>query len=164
VTLELTASRVVDGDVDATFSRVLPMPLEQLFVRWYGPLPPIRATEGPLPWQTPGQQRRVDLAGPGSMRETLTEVEPPHHFSYRLDDIRGPMEGLIAAVDGRWAFAPNGAGTTITWSWSVSPAWGDAVAAAGLRSVLAGVRRPRAPAARRAPGQRASRIGNRLRS
>ena len=53
MTLELTASRVVDGDVDATFSRVLPMPLEQLFVRWYGPLPPIRATEGPLPWQTP---------------------------------------------------------------------------------------------------------------
>ena len=121
MTLELTASRVVDGDVDATFSRVLPMPLEQLFVRWYGPLPPIRATEGPLPWQTPGQQRRVDLAGPGSMRETLTEVEPPHHFSYRLDDIRGPMKGLIAAVDGRWAFAPNGAGTTITWSWSVTP-------------------------------------------
>ena len=31
------------------------------------------------------------------------------------------MTGLIASVDGRWAFAPNGAGTTITWSWSVTP-------------------------------------------
>jgi hypothetical protein len=121
MTLELTASRVVDGDVDRTFSLVLPMPLEQLFVRWYGPLPPIRSTDGPLPWQTPGQQRRVDLVGPGSMSETLTEVEPPHHFSYRLDDIHGPMKGLIAAVDGRWAFAPHGAGTEITWSWSVTP-------------------------------------------
>ena len=121
VTLELTASRVVDGDVDRAFSRVLPMPLERLFVRWYGPIPPIRLTEGPLPWQTPGQQRRVELVGPGWMRETLTEVEPPHQFSYRLDNIRGPMKGLIASVDGRWAFAPSGAGTTVTWSWSVTP-------------------------------------------
>ena len=121
MTLELTASRVVDGDVDRTFSRVLPMPLEQLFVRWYGPLPPIRSTEGPRPWQTPGQQRRVDLVGPGSMSETLTEVEPPPQVSYRLDDSRGPMRGLIAAGAGRWAFAPDGAGTPITWSWSITP-------------------------------------------
>lgn len=121
VTLELSASRTVHGDVDRTFRSVLPMPLEQLFVSWYGPLPPIRGTEGPLPWQTPGQQRRVDLVGPGRMHETLTAVEPPHQFSYRLDRIHGPMTGLIASVDGRWAFAPNGAGTTITWSWSVTP-------------------------------------------
>ena len=121
MTLELTASRTVDGDVARTFDRVLPLPLEQLFVRWYGPLPPIRSTAGPVPWQTPGQQRTVDLVGPGSMHETLTEVEPPHQFSYRLDGIRGPMKGLIATVDGRWAFAPSDAGTTITWSWSVTP-------------------------------------------
>lgn len=121
MTLELTASRIVDVDVDVTFCRVLPMPLEQLFVRWYGPLPPIRATAGPVPWQTPGQQRTVDLVGPGSMHETLTGVEPPHHFSYRLDGIQGPMRALIASVEGRWSFAPSGDGTRITWSWSVTP-------------------------------------------
>jgi hypothetical protein len=120
VTSELSASRTVDLDVDSTFARVLPMPLEELFVSWYGPLPPIRGTRGPQPWQTPGQRRTVELVGPGSMAETLTEVDPPHQFSYRLGDIRGPMKGLISSVEGRWSFAPRGSGTAITWSWNVT--------------------------------------------
>lgn len=111
---------MVAGDVGRTFSRVLPMPLETLFSRWHGPIPPVRSTSGPHPWQTPGQQRRVNLAGPGWMTESLTQVEPPHRFSYRLTGVHGPMSLLIASVDGRWDFAPSGAGTQITWSWVVT--------------------------------------------
>lgn len=124
MTREMAASREVAGDVERTFGLVLALPLEELFTRWFGPIPPIHSTEGPDPWQTPGQQRRVDLVGPGSMTETLTAVDPPHHFSYRLDGVRGPMSALIATVEGRWSFTPAGPGTTITWSWSVAPRTG----------------------------------------
>ena len=121
MTVEMAASRTVDGDVATTFDLVMPLRLEQLFTRWRGPIPPIRSTRGPARWQTAGQQRRVDLIGPGWMIETLTEVDPPHHFSYRLDGIHGPMRALIATVDGRWSFAPDAGGTEITWSWRVTP-------------------------------------------
>lgn len=121
---QMAASRVVPSEIEQTFTIVLPMPLEQLFTRWYGPIPPIRSTEGPDPWGTPGQRRRVNLVGPGRMTETLTEVEPPHHFSYRLDHVRGPMSVLVAQVDGRWSFTSTGVGTEVTWSWSVAPRTG----------------------------------------
>lgn len=117
----MAASRIVAGDVERTFDRVLPMPIETIFVRWQGPLPPVRSTEGPVPWQQPGQQRRVNLVGPGWMIETLTEVERPHQFSYRLGQIHGPMRALIATVEGRWAFRATAGGTEITWSWAVTP-------------------------------------------
>ena len=118
---EMAASRVVAGDVDQIFARVLPMRLDQLFAHWYGPIPPVRSTAGPTLWGTLGQQRRVNFAGPGWVTETLTEIVPPHHFSYRLTDVHGPMRTLIAAVDGSWAFAQAGAGTEVTWLWRVTP-------------------------------------------
>ena len=128
---EMAASRVVPGDPVQTFHRVLPMPLDRLFIRWYGPIPPIGSTDGPVPWHTAGQQRRVNLVGPGWMTETLTEVDPPHQFSYRLDQLHGPMSALIAAVDGRWSFAPTEpgrpTGTTVTWTWLVTPRSGTRV-------------------------------------
>lgn len=125
MTAEMSASRVVARDAAQTFELVLPMPLNLLFVHWYGPIPPIRSTEGPVPWQAVGQRRRVNLVGPGWMTETLTEVEPPDHFSYRLENIHGPMSGLVAAVDGRWSFTPAPADsedhTLVTWTWRVTP-------------------------------------------
>jgi hypothetical protein len=120
MTFEMAASRIVPTEVETTFGRVLPMPLEDLFTRWRGPIPPIRSTSGPDAWQTPGQRRTVNLVGPGWMTETLTLVDPPHSFSYRLDDIHGPMRALVAEVHGRWSFAPVAGGTTITWSWDVT--------------------------------------------
>ena len=116
----MSASRTVPGEVAGTFARVLPMPLPTIFTRWHGPLPPIRSTEGPEPWQTAGQRRRVNLVGPGWMSETLLVVEPPHHFDYRLDGVHGPMRALVAGVEGRWAFAPVPGGTRVTWSWRVT--------------------------------------------
>lgn len=120
MTVEMSASRTVPGGVAETFARVLPLPLPLIFRRWHGPLPPIRSTEGPERWQTTGQQRRVNLVGPGWMQETLLEVEPPDHFAYRLDRIHGPMRALVDTVHGRWSFAQDGTGTRVTWAWQVT--------------------------------------------
>lgn len=100
---------------------MLPMPLAAIFVHWHGPIPPILRTVGPEPWSTVGQERRVELAGPGWMNESLTEVDPPRRFSYHLDEIHGPMSVLIATVDGRWQFEATPSGCKITWTWLVVP-------------------------------------------
>jgi hypothetical protein len=121
VTTELAVSRTYPLGVGDAFDAVLPMPLPDLFCHWFGPLPPIRATRQSGVWSTAGQERVVELTGPGSMTETLTEVERPTHFAYRLTAIKGPLGALVDSVDGRWTFAPAGTGVRITWSWRVAP-------------------------------------------
>jgi hypothetical protein len=55
------------------------------------------------------------------MREFLTEVDAPHSFSYRLNEISGPMRPLVDSIDGRWEFGAYGTGTLITWRWILHP-------------------------------------------
>ena len=67
------------------------------------------------------RRRTIHTSDGGSLHETLSELEPPHRFGYRIDQVRGPMRPLVRHLDGEWAFAAEGAGTTITWSWSSPP-------------------------------------------
>ncbi|MBK8868793.1 MAG: SRPBCC family protein [Dermatophilaceae bacterium] len=124
----LRASRTVALKPTSAFDAVLPMPLPELFCHWYGPIPPVRSTNERSTWGEVGQQRLVDLVGPGSMRETLILVDRPREFAYQLGEIRGPMAALIVGVTGRWMFAPEGTGTRITWEWEVTPRSGAAAA------------------------------------
>jgi hypothetical protein len=117
----MAASRTFPVPVADAFDRLLPMPLDELFRTWYGPIPPIRGTVQHGVWGTVGQQRVVVFAGPGRVRETLVEVDRPHAFGYRLSEPTGPLALLIAGVEGRWSFEPAGTGVRITWSWQVSP-------------------------------------------
>lgn len=120
--LVVEQSRTVPATVADAFAGTLPLPLPQLFRRWYGPIPPIKEVRGQAgEWASVGQTRTVLLTGGGSMREELTEVDPPRAFAYRLTDVTGPMAPLVAYVEGRWQFAPVGPGTTITWSWVIHP-------------------------------------------
>jgi hypothetical protein len=119
----LQCSRTYPLTVEQAFDGVLPMPLEQLFNRRYGPIPPIKAVDGPAgPWGTAGQERTVRLADGGSMREELTQVDRPHAFGYVLSDVTGPLKPLAARVEGVWSFEPVGTGSRITWAWTVHPA------------------------------------------
>lgn len=119
-TLELSRSRTYPVATTEAFDAVIPMPLENLFCHWFGPIPPVRSTDETAPWGTPGQQRRVELVGTGTMNETLTEVDRPDHFAYRLTGIEGPMAALVSTIEGRWDFDRAGTGTRITWTWTMS--------------------------------------------
>ena len=104
------------------FRDMVPMPLPQLFRRWYGPIPPInemRVQTGD--WDSVGQSRTVVLVGGGSMLEQLTQFDPPHSFGYTLSDIKGPLSPLVGRVDGVWIFEPIGSGTNVTWRWTIHP-------------------------------------------
>lgn len=113
-------SRAIPVSPEDAFARTLPMPLTTLFSSWYGPIPPIRGVRDQTgDWQQAGQSRTIVLAGGGTMRETLTAVDPPRSFTYVITGITGPMAPLIDHVEGAWNFAPKGTGTHVTWRWTL---------------------------------------------
>lgn len=116
-------SRTYPVGVDEAFDEVMPMPLELLFSRRYGPLPGIKGVTGQdAPWRTTGQTRTIHLADGGTLREELVEVRRPDVFAYRLTDVTGPLRPLASSIDGRWEFEPAGTGVRIAWQWSIHPA------------------------------------------
>jgi hypothetical protein len=120
--LELTQSRTYPVAVERAYDVVLSTPLPALFSRRYAAMPPIREVRDQQgPWATVGQSRTIRLADGGTIRETLTEVDRPRAFGYRLADVTGPMKPLVAEVEGRWSFEPAGTGTQVTWAWTVHP-------------------------------------------
>lgn len=115
-------SRVIPVDVATAYERTLPIALPTLFSRWYGPIAPIKAVRDQSgDWSSIGQTRTVMQVGGGSMREELTQLDPPSSFGYTLSRIAGPLAPLVDHIDGQWRFAPAGTGTEVTWHWVVHP-------------------------------------------
>ena len=120
--VHLSESRTVPATPADAFARTMPMPLDRLFTSRSGAIPPIRETrEQPATWDTVGQSRLIVLADGATMRETLTTVDAPHSFGYDLTDITGAFRLLISSASGLWAFAPDGSGCRVTWSWTLHP-------------------------------------------
>lgn len=120
--LHLESSRAVPVEVAAAFDHLIAHPLPDLMSRRYGLLPPIREVRDQSgPWDEGGRTRTIITADGGTMRERLTEVRRPERFDYVLTDFTGPFKPLVSHVDGRWAFAPEGTGVLVTWSWTMHP-------------------------------------------
>jgi hypothetical protein len=118
----MSASRTYLTPLAPAYDFVLPMPLEQLFSRRFGPIPAVRGTQADQAgWDAPGQTRTIRLADGGTLREQLIAVDRPTSWDYRLTEIRGPLRPLAAQIDGRWIFEPAGNGTRITWAWTMHP-------------------------------------------
>ena len=119
-TIVVEQSRAIPVSPADAFARTLPMPLPTLFRSWYGPIPPIKGVRDQTgDWQQAGQSRTIVLTGGGTMRETLTAVDPPRSFTYTITGITGPLAPLIDHVDGAWLFTPKGTGTNVTWRWTL---------------------------------------------
>ena len=96
-------SRDIPVDREEAFRDMVPIPLPTLFRRWYGPIPPIKQVLAQTgDWDAVGQTRTVVLTGGGSMREELTQFDPPNSFGYTLTDIKGPLSPLVGRVEGEW--------------------------------------------------------------
>lgn len=125
-------STLIGVPPEDAFARTLPMPLPTLFHRWYGPIPPIiEVRDQTGQWGAVGQTRTIALAGGGTMRETLTALDPPRSFSYSITDLTGPMAPLVGHIEGEWIFAPHRASTEVTWRWTLHRR--SALTAPGLR-------------------------------
>ena len=120
--LVVEQSRTIPLGQEDVFRDMVPMPLPELFRRWYGPIPPIKEVRGQTgDWDSVGQSRTVVLVGGGSMLEQLTQFDPPHSFGYTLSEVKGPLSPLVGRVDGEWIFEPIGSGTNVTWRWTIHP-------------------------------------------
>ncbi|GAA1940582.1 SRPBCC family protein [Nocardioides marmoribigeumensis] len=123
MSLHVEASREVPGTPEEVYDAVIPTPLQAIFKRRHGIMPPIaRTSEQEGVWGgTVGQTRRIHLADGGSLTETLVESDRPSRSSYTITDIAGPMRLLVSQVEGRWTFVPAGSRTVVTWAWTLHP-------------------------------------------
>ena len=119
--LHVSACRTYPVAFDGAYERTITWPLEELFHRRFGPIPPIVRTDQDGVWGTVGQVRTIHLGDGGSMQERLTVADGPDVFGYEITGITGPMKPLAARIEGTWAFEPVGTGTRITWSWVIHP-------------------------------------------
>lgn len=121
--LTVSASRTFPVPADRAYELTITWPLDELFVRRFGPIPPIVRTEqdDDDAWGTIDQVRTIHLGDGGSMREQLTVVDAPNEFGYRITGITGPMKGLADHIDGLWSFEPVGTGSRISWTWTIHP-------------------------------------------
>src|SRR3954447_10829661 len=123
-TYAVSASDLLPTTPDVAFDTLLDAPIEQILGDRSGPIPPVRETRGQDGlWGTPGQSRTFVLGDGGTILETLVAAgRAARDYRYRLTEVTGPMKLLVTHVDGRFAFAPEGSGTRVTWSWSLHPA------------------------------------------
>jgi hypothetical protein len=119
----LSASSELAVDPQDAFDALVEAPLEDLLGDRTGPIPPVRGCRGePAVWGQAGQTRTIVLGDGGTILETLVVADrAAADYRYRLSDITGPMKPLVRGVDGRFLFQPSGAGTSVTWSWTVHP-------------------------------------------
>ena len=116
------ASRVVPVEPGAAFDRLMDARLTDVFSRRYAAMPAVTdVTDQPDGWGVVGQTRTIVLADGGRLHETLTGVERPHSFSYRLDGIEGPLRLFVHSIDGVWTVTPEDGGARIGWAWTFYP-------------------------------------------
>ena len=107
---------------DVAFDRLMNVRLTDVFNRRYAALPAVTdVTDQPDGWGVVGQTRMIVLADGGRLRETLTDIERPHSFAYRLDGIEGPLRHFVHTIDGVWTITPQDGGSRIGWAWTFYP-------------------------------------------
>jgi hypothetical protein len=116
------ASRVVPVEPGAAFDRLMGVRLTDVFNRRYAAFPAVTdVVDQPDDWGVVGQARTIVLADGGRLRETLTDVERPHSFAYRLDAIEGSLRHFVHTIDGVWTVTPDDGGARIGWAWTIHP-------------------------------------------
>jgi len=117
------ASRLVQVEPAEAFDRLIGAPLPQLFSRRYAAFPPVReVVDQPSDWgATVGQVRTILLSDGGRLRETLTSVDRPWSYAYRLDEVQGPLRPFVRSIDGLWTVGAEDTGARVTWAWTIFP-------------------------------------------
>jgi hypothetical protein len=121
--VRVAESRTVPVLLEAAYAGTATVPLPDIFKHRFLALPPVARVDGQDgEWaRVVGQTRTIRTSDGGSLHETLTVIDAPHRFVYRIDQISGPMGPLVRVLDGEWTFVAAGSGTTITWSWELTP-------------------------------------------
>lgn len=119
----LQKSQTFAATVEHAYDVVCTSPITEIFSRRFLAIAPIAEVTGQEgQWgREVGQTRTIRLSDGATMIETLTSIDRPNSFTYALSDLSGPLEKLVAGVDGRYSFERDGAGAKVTWQWVVTP-------------------------------------------
>jgi GNAT superfamily N-acetyltransferase len=114
--------REVKAPIEKVFDVFAPIDLTRIMLG-FGPMPAVSAVEDQIGgWDAPGQSRTIRLADDSTMRETLTRVEPPGHFAYRIDELTSPLRHLTPRFRGAWWFVRVGPERTLArWRYEFEP-------------------------------------------
>lgn len=122
--VRIEQSRAIPVTPERAYRGIIEMDIPKVFRRRYGPIPPIHRVSGRdgANWRgTVGQTRILELAGGGSIRETVVSVDEPHSWTYAITDLTGPLAALLEKIDGQFLFTPAGTGTRVTWRYNMIP-------------------------------------------
>lgn len=125
--LGMTAFSVITSvrvsiDPATAFARIAAIDLPRAFVG-YGPLPAVIGIEGTSVWQSVGQRRTLRLADGSSAVETLTSIETPSQFAYRVDRYSSILRLLVDHAQAQWRFVDDAdsGGCQMIWQYRYVP-------------------------------------------
>jgi len=103
------------------FAAIAPIDLRAIFTGW-GPLPAVVGVDNQPPrWDRPGLARNPRFSDGGTVKERLTQYDPPHSFAYELTGFTNALGWLVTKVRGEWTMTPDGAGSMVRWSYGFYP-------------------------------------------
>lgn len=73
-------------------------------------------------WREPGAVRRVFLADGSDVLETIEREDMPDHFAYKIWNVNGAGQRLVAYIRGAFHFTPTDDGRThVEWRYAAKP-------------------------------------------
>lgn len=122
-----SASAFVPVDPARTFATLTPSDPTRFYPR-FGPIPAVVGVDASSSdWDRVGLRRTLRLSDGASVVETITRVDDPDRFCYRLTEFTGVFGALVAHADADWRFEPEGSGTRIVWRYSYTAKPGRAL-------------------------------------
>ena len=118
--LSATVETHVGQDPLASFLRVVPIPLQQIFQAGRG-IPAITGTSVVTPWNAVGQSRRVFFASGDSAREEITHYQEGRYFAYRVSEFTLGAKYVAKYAVGEWWWSEQAGQTTIRWRYTFVP-------------------------------------------
>lgn len=104
-----------------TYRVIVPIDLPAVFKPW-GPFPGVAEVRGQTgAWDRPGASRQTWFTDGSKADERLTEIAQGHGFAYELSGFTNVLAKLVSGVRGEWSFLPDGAGTSIRWTYDFRP-------------------------------------------
>lgn len=119
---QTTVTVVIDSPIEKAFDYIVPIDLARIFKR-YKTYPAVTHTSVRDDWKTAGMTRTVFFEDGTTSQETLTLVDRPAAFAYRIYDFTSPnLKRGAKRIEGSWVFTDLGnQRTRIEWTYKIIP-------------------------------------------
>ncbi len=118
--IKAAASIALAADAGTTRAAALAFDPAKI-VQKRGLIPGVKSVSGQtVPWSAAGQTRTLTLSDGSTVVESLVALEPDG-YRYRISDFSGPLKYIVKEAHARFAIAPRGEGSILTWTYEFTP-------------------------------------------